>query len=119
TLRTQSSLGAAYFADRQLDRSVPLIEDTLRKQEKLLGPENRDTLSTAENLLYNYEAAKKDDLLFGLEIVWLPRLMKAYGPGYRTTGRFVPGFLASAQQRKRMADAIPVQEMLYAAAAQQ
>jgi tetratricopeptide (TPR) repeat protein len=112
TLQTQNSLGAALWADRQFDKSIPLLEDTLRKQEKTLGAESRAILDTAENLLFNYESARQPDKLYDHAKVWLPRLMKARGPGHGPTGKFVPPFLDACKEKNRPADGVPVQELV-------
>ena len=57
TLRTQGNLAAAYWSARQLDKSVPLFEDLLQRQEARLGRQHVDTQRTVGNLGVNYKDA--------------------------------------------------------------
>jgi tetratricopeptide (TPR) repeat protein len=118
TLRTRSSLGAAYWGDKQFDRSVPHIEETLRKELKVLGPDAPGTLSTAENLAINYDDSKQPDKLYEHSKVWLHRLMMANGPQNPVNRRLVTTFVRECQTRGRMADAVPVMEILHDAEAE-
>ena len=57
TLATLNNLAAAYWSTKQLDKSVPLFEDVLKRQEAKLGRQHPDTQMTVANLGVNYKDA--------------------------------------------------------------
>jgi tetratricopeptide (TPR) repeat protein len=50
-------LAAAYWSAKQLDKSIPLFEETLKLREAKLGRDHPDTLTTVGNLGVNYKDA--------------------------------------------------------------
>jgi tetratricopeptide (TPR) repeat protein len=52
-----NNLAGAYWSARQLDKSVPLFEETLKLQERKLGQQHPDTQRTVANLGVNYKDA--------------------------------------------------------------
>jgi hypothetical protein len=73
TLAAMNGLGTAYWAARQLDKSVPLFEETLRLQRAKLGEDHPDTVLTAFNLAVNYSDAGRLDEAVALFEDWLAR----------------------------------------------
>ena len=57
TLTTLNNLAAAYWRSKQLDKSVPLFEDVLKRLEAKLGRQHPDTQMTVGNLGVNYKDA--------------------------------------------------------------
>src|SRR5262249_39153901 len=57
TLTSMNNLAVGYLSAEQLDKSVPLFEETLKLQEKKLGRQHPDTQLTVANLGVNYKDA--------------------------------------------------------------
>jgi eukaryotic-like serine/threonine-protein kinase len=54
---SMNNLAAAYWSARQLDKSVPLFEETLKLRERRLGRQHSDTQETVANLGVNHKDA--------------------------------------------------------------
>jgi len=61
TLRGMSNLACAYLDAGQIDRALPLFEDTLALSKSKLGPDHNDTLASMNNLASGYWKARKLD----------------------------------------------------------
>jgi tetratricopeptide (TPR) repeat protein len=61
TLASMNSLAAGYKSAGQLDRALPLLEETLRLRKAKLGPDHRHTLTSMNNLAEGYQAAGQID----------------------------------------------------------
>ena len=57
TRKSMNNLAAQYGSLKQLDKSIPLFEETLKLREAKLGRDHPDTLSTVGNLGVNYKDA--------------------------------------------------------------
>ena len=57
TLTALNNLAAAYWKTKQLEKSVPLFEDVLKRKQAKLGRRHPDTLLTVANLGVNYKDA--------------------------------------------------------------
>jgi hypothetical protein len=73
TLNSPNHLAAAYWSSGQLERSVPLFEETLRGRNKTLGEKHPYTIRTAFNLGVNYGSAGRLDEAVRVFDDWLPR----------------------------------------------
>ena len=56
-----NNLASGYQAAGQLDRALPLLEETLALQKAKLGPDHPDTLTSMNNLAIGYQAAGQLD----------------------------------------------------------
>ena len=57
TLTCMNDLALAYWRVKQLDKSIPIFEDTLNRMQTKLGRQHPETLKTAANLGVNYKDA--------------------------------------------------------------
>src|SRR5262249_16161930 len=57
TLKSMGNLAAAYWGTKQLDKSIPLFEETLKLQEAKFGRDDAATQLTVANLGVNYKDA--------------------------------------------------------------
>jgi hypothetical protein len=57
TLTSRNNLASAYESAGQLDRAIPLHEQTLTDRERILGPNHPDTLTSRNNLANAYRSA--------------------------------------------------------------
>jgi serine/threonine protein kinase len=75
----QQNLGALYWRQGKLDRSVPIFEDLLEARLRKLGDEDPSTANVAFNLAINYlEAGRLNDAV-ALTDEWLPRARARFG----------------------------------------
>jgi len=88
TLTSMGSLAMAYWQAKQLDKSIPLFEETLKRQEAKLGRDHPNTLNTVGNLGGNYKDA-------GRLKEAIPLLEEAYlvAKKYPTLHAFAPQLL--------------------------
>lgn len=56
TLASRNNLAVAHREAGDLDRAIPLFEETLADREQILGPDDPDTLASQNNLAYAYQA---------------------------------------------------------------
>jgi tetratricopeptide (TPR) repeat protein len=91
-----NNLASGYWSARQLDKSVPLFEQTLKLQEKKLGRQHPQTQMTVANLGINYkDAGRVQEALPLLEeafqsakkIPTLRRIGPALLDGYEKAGK--------------------------------
>src|SRR5262245_15706209 len=66
TLRSMNNLGTTYQSVGQLDKGLPMLEETLAKTTAKLGPNDPLTLTTMENLAAAYLAAKEPEKALAL-----------------------------------------------------
>ncbi|MCP2306523.1 NB-ARC domain-containing protein [Actinokineospora globicatena] len=57
TLTSRNNLASAYQTAGQLNRAIPLYEQTLTDRQRILGPDHPDTLTSRNNLASAYRAA--------------------------------------------------------------
>ena len=57
TLTSRNNLAGAYQSAGDLDRAIPLYEQTLADRQRVLGADHPDTLTSRNNLAYAYQAA--------------------------------------------------------------
>jgi hypothetical protein len=50
-------LANAYYSAGEFGRAIPVLEQTLTDQERVLGPDHPDTLASRNNLACAYESA--------------------------------------------------------------
>ena len=58
TTRANNRLGQAYFANRQVDLAVEILEPTYRRQTRLFGASSLETVQTGFNLLICFDNAR-------------------------------------------------------------
>lgn len=85
TLACQSNLAAAHRDSGDLDRAIPLFEQTLTTQERVLGPDHADTLTSRDYLAGTYESAGDLDRAIPLYEQNLANTERALGPDHPHT----------------------------------
>jgi tetratricopeptide (TPR) repeat protein len=107
TLTTIHNLARAYWSLKRLDRSVPLSEEVLPRQEKKLGRDHPSTLLTVANLGVNYKDA-------GRLQAAIPLLEEAYRasrkhPTLRWVGRQLLDAYRKAGENAKLANLLHAQ----------
>jgi tetratricopeptide (TPR) repeat protein len=80
TLTVMNQLAVLYWSTHQLDKSVPLFEQTLQGRLKILSEAHRETIRTAFNLGVNYRDAGRLDDALRIFDDWLVRAASALPP---------------------------------------
>jgi serine/threonine protein kinase/tetratricopeptide (TPR) repeat protein len=85
TLTSMSVLARAYWKGRDLDRSVPLYEETLQRRIRLAQTtDHPEVILTAFNLGVNYRDAGRSDDSVRIFDEWLPRAARVLAPEHPT-----------------------------------
>jgi hypothetical protein len=103
-----NNLAALYWSTRQLERSVPLFEETLRRRQAELGPDHPSTLKTMAHLGVSYrDAVRLQEGTALLEQAWA---MARNRPGSLTIDtEWIPSALAETyDQADRFTDSEPL-----------
>lgn len=71
--------------ENNLSKAGELLEEVLREQEAILGPDDLDTLRTAHNLSVNFWAGGKDEKALALCRLVFPMLVEKLGASHPAT----------------------------------
>jgi tetratricopeptide (TPR) repeat protein/tRNA A-37 threonylcarbamoyl transferase component Bud32 len=85
TLASMGSLAEGYYAAGQLDKALPLYEETLKLLRAKLGPDHPDTLIGMNNLGQGYQAAGQLDKALPLFEETLKLMRAKLGPDHFET----------------------------------
>ena len=80
-----NNLASGYRAAGQLDRALPLLEETLALRKAKLGPDHPDTLTSMNNLADGYRAAGQLDRALPLYEETLALRKAKLGPDHPDT----------------------------------
>jgi tetratricopeptide (TPR) repeat protein len=81
TITTKNSLAVGYMDDGQLDKTLPLLQETLELAKAKHGPDDDLTLATMSNLALAYQVAKEFDKALPLYQEALKRMNAKLPPG--------------------------------------
>ncbi|MEU6721117.1 tetratricopeptide repeat protein, partial [Nonomuraea sp. NPDC046802] len=81
----QINLAGAYESAGDLNRAIPLLEQTLTDRERVLGPDHPHTLTSRSNLAYAYESAGDLNRAIPLYEGTLTNCERVLGPDHPTT----------------------------------
>ena len=102
-----NNLAAAYWPAKQLDKSIPLFEETLKRREAKLGRDHPNTLTTMANLGVNYkDAGRLEEAIPLLEEAY--RAAKKY-PTLRWVGTPLLDAYAKAGENAKLANLLQEQ----------
>ena len=85
TLHCQNSLAAAHLDLGQVDRAVPLFEQTLVARRAKLPPDHPDTLRSMHSLAQAYQKAERHEKSLALYTEALQRRRQKLGPDHQDT----------------------------------
>ncbi|MGE0141949.1 MAG: tetratricopeptide repeat protein [Planctomycetota bacterium] len=108
TRQVRHGLGSAYWLDRQLDRSVPILKAVLVDECRVRGATAASSLRVALDVAVNLRDARLEEELFSHLREWLGSMFRAE-PGILPTRElhaFASGFLRRCQSQNRMAEAV-------------
>jgi tetratricopeptide (TPR) repeat protein len=108
-----NNLALCYQDAGQLDKALPLFEETHKLMTAKLGPDHPTTLTCMHNLARGYLVAGQIDKSVGLFEELLPRQEKKLGRGHPDTLRTVATLGINYQYAGRVAEAVPLLEEAY------
>ncbi|MFI9276231.1 tetratricopeptide repeat protein, partial [Kitasatospora sp. NPDC052896] len=79
------NLAYAYESERDLERAIPLYEQTLKDRVRVLGEDDPDTLTSRNNLAYAYQAARDLDRAIPLYEQTLKDRVRVLGEDHPST----------------------------------
>jgi serine/threonine protein kinase len=110
TLQSMSDLAAALLDAGDLDRALPLFEETLGFRKARLGADHHDTLASMNNLALGYQAAGKLDRALSLFEQTLKLLKAKLGADHPDTLASMGNLAVTYQDAGEYARALPLLE---------
>jgi tetratricopeptide (TPR) repeat protein len=109
-----NNLALAYQAAGQLDKALPLLEQTLAKQKEKLGPDHPNTLNSINNLAAAYQAAGQLDRALPLFEQTLAKRKEKLGPDHPNTLTSMNNLAGAYKAADQLDKAVPLYEQTLA-----